>query len=83
MARENGTRLIAENRRARRDYELLERVEAGLVLSGTEVKSARDFIRVVASTSSQSGEPYWIQFKDGRKIKSADFLEAELVKLER
>ena len=42
MARENGTRLIAENRRARRDYELLERVEAGLVLSGTEVKSARD-----------------------------------------
>ena len=42
MARENGTRLIAENRRARRDYELLERVEAGVVLSGTEVKSARD-----------------------------------------
>src|SRR4029079_18266122 len=28
-----------------------------------EMKSARDFIRVVASTSSQSGEPYWIQFK--------------------
>ena len=42
MARENGTRLIAENRRARRDYELLERVEAGVVLTGTEVKSARD-----------------------------------------
>ena len=42
MARENGTKLIAENRRARRDYELLERVEAGVVLSGTEVKSARD-----------------------------------------
>jgi len=42
MARENGTRLIADNRRARRDCELLERVEAGLVLSGTEVKSARD-----------------------------------------
>ena len=32
---------IAENRRARRDYELLERHEAGLVLTGTEVKSAR------------------------------------------
>ena len=42
MARENGTKLIADNRRARRDYELLERVEAGVVLSGTEVKSARD-----------------------------------------
>ena len=36
-----GTRLIAENRRARFDYELLERLEAGLVLSGTEVKAAR------------------------------------------
>jgi SsrA-binding protein len=36
------TKLIAENRRARRDYEFLERVEAGVVLSGTEVKSARD-----------------------------------------
>jgi len=36
-----GTKLIAENRRARYDYELLERLEAGLVLSGTEVKAAR------------------------------------------
>jgi SsrA-binding protein len=33
---------IAENRRARHDYHLLERVEAGLVLTGTEVKSLRD-----------------------------------------
>ena len=32
---------IAENRRARHDYQLLERVEAGLVLTGTEVKSLR------------------------------------------
>ena len=37
-----GEKLIAENRRARRDYELIERVEAGLVLTGSEVKSARD-----------------------------------------
>jgi SsrA-binding protein len=35
------TKLIAENRRARRDYELLERVEAGIQLTGSEVKSAR------------------------------------------
>jgi SsrA-binding protein len=34
-------KLIAENRRARHDYQLLERVEAGLVLTGTEVKSLR------------------------------------------
>ena len=34
-------KLIADNRRARHDYNLLERVEAGLVLSGSEVKSLR------------------------------------------
>jgi SsrA-binding protein len=37
-----GEKLIADNRRARHDYELLDRFEAGLVLTGTEVKSLRD-----------------------------------------
>ena len=35
-------KLIADNRRARHDYNLLDRVEAGLVLTGTEVKSLRE-----------------------------------------
>jgi SsrA-binding protein len=34
-------KLITDNRRARHDYHLLDRVEAGLVLTGTEVKSLR------------------------------------------
>lgn len=42
MADGKGTKTIADNRRARHDYELLERVEAGLALTGTEVKSLRD-----------------------------------------
>jgi SsrA-binding protein len=37
----SGEKLIVDNRRARHDYELLERFEAGLVLTGTEVKSLR------------------------------------------
>jgi SsrA-binding protein len=38
----NGTlKLIAENRKARHDYHLVERHEAGLELTGTEVKSLR------------------------------------------
>ena len=37
-----GTKLIAENRRARHEYHLLDRYEAGLALTGTEVKSLRD-----------------------------------------
>ncbi|WP_334143450.1 SsrA-binding protein SmpB [Rhabdothermincola sp.] len=37
-----GTKLIATNRQARRDYDILDRVEAGLVLRGSEVKSLRE-----------------------------------------
>jgi SsrA-binding protein len=37
-----GTKLISDNRRARHDYHLLERFEAGLVLTGTEVKALRE-----------------------------------------
>jgi SsrA-binding protein len=36
-----GTKLIASNRRARHDYEVLDVVEAGVVLTGSEVKSLR------------------------------------------
>src|SRR5437763_8746928 len=41
MARD-GEKLIADNRRARHDYHLLDRYEAGLQLTGTEVKWLRD-----------------------------------------
>src|SRR5918999_840743 len=37
----DGDRTIATNRRARHDYHILETIEAGLVLRGTEVKSLR------------------------------------------
>ena len=37
-----GTKLIADNRRARHDYHLSDRVEAGVVLAGTEVKALRE-----------------------------------------
>jgi SsrA-binding protein len=42
MARQPGTKTIAENRRARHEYDLLDRFEAGVALVGTEVKSLRD-----------------------------------------
>ena len=41
MAKASGEKLITENRQARHEYHLLERLEAGLVLTGTEVKSLR------------------------------------------
>lgn len=41
MPREKGRTMVAQNRKARHDYHLHETYEAGLVLTGTEVKSLR------------------------------------------
>ncbi|MDF3292958.1 MULTISPECIES: SsrA-binding protein SmpB [Streptomyces] len=41
MAKETGRKLIAQNKKARHDYHILDTYEAGLVLTGTEVKSLR------------------------------------------
>jgi SsrA-binding protein len=38
---DQGTKVIARNRRARHDYDIQDVLEAGLVLTGTEVKSLR------------------------------------------
>lgn len=38
----NGDRVVATNRRARHDYEILETLECGIVLTGSEVKSLRE-----------------------------------------
>jgi SsrA-binding protein len=41
MAKEQGRKLVAQNRKARHDYHIEDTYEAGLVLTGTEVKSLR------------------------------------------
>ncbi len=41
MVKEQGRKVIAQNRKAWRDYRIDDTFEAGLVLSGTEVKSLR------------------------------------------
>lgn len=41
MPRDSGRLLVARNRRARHDYAISDTYEAGLVLTGTEVKSLR------------------------------------------
>jgi len=38
----SGIKIVARNRKARHEYELLEKVETGIVLTGTEVKSLRN-----------------------------------------
>ncbi|GIF78438.1 SsrA-binding protein SmpB [Asanoa siamensis] len=41
MPREKGRKVVASNRRARHDYAILDTYEAGMALTGTEVKSLR------------------------------------------
>jgi SsrA-binding protein len=60
MVEEAGSTLVAQNRRARHDYFIEETVEAGLVLTGTEVKSLRQGRAsiVEAYGGDQAGELY-------------------------
>lgn len=39
---QDGRKIVASNRKARHEYEILETFEAGMVLKGPEVKSIRD-----------------------------------------
>ncbi len=41
MPREQGRKVVASNRKARHDYTILDTYEAGMALTGTEVKSLR------------------------------------------
>jgi SsrA-binding protein len=41
-AQPSGDKTVASNRRARHDYDILETIECGVVLQGSEVKSLRD-----------------------------------------
>jgi SsrA-binding protein len=65
MTRESdpAEKLIAQNRRARHDYFILETVEAGLVLAGTEVKSLRQGGASIAEAYAtvENGEAWVVQ----------------------
>lgn len=56
----DGRKVVAENRKARRDYEIEETFEAGVALVGTEVKSLRTGKANIAESyaSDKQGELY-------------------------
>jgi SsrA-binding protein len=61
MAKPTGTKQIVENRRARHDYQLLDRFEAGIVLSGTEVKSLREGrVTLAQAYADVRGNEVWL-----------------------
>ncbi|KAA0235512.1 SsrA-binding protein SmpB [bacterium] len=53
---------IAQNRRARHDYDILERFEAGIVLTGTEIKSVREHrVQLVGAYARIRDDEAWLQ----------------------
>ena len=55
------TGTVAENRRARFDYEILDTLEAGIMLTGTEVKSLRTGkAQITESYASPEGGELWL-----------------------
>src|SRR6476620_124966 len=58
----DGTTTIAANRRARHEYAVLETVEAGLVLQGSEVKSLRlGQVQLADAYARMSGDELWLE----------------------
>ncbi len=56
-----GPRAVAQNRRARHDYDILDTFEAGIVLVGSEVKSVRDGrIQLRDSYARVQGGEVWL-----------------------
>jgi SsrA-binding protein len=62
MSEKSGGKLIAENRRARFDYHLEEKFEAGLALTGSEVKSLRQGKANIAESyaAAEGREITWV-----------------------
>jgi SsrA-binding protein len=55
-------KIVASNRKARHNYEILERLEAGLVLTGSEVKSLREGRSSLAEAYARvSGGEAWLE----------------------
>ncbi len=55
------TGVVADNRRARYDYEILDTLEAGIMLTGTEVKSLRTGkAQITESYASPEGGELWL-----------------------
>jgi SsrA-binding protein len=53
---------IAQNRRARHDYEFLAKFEAGIALSGSEVKAVREHkVQLQGSYARIKGGEVWLQ----------------------
>ncbi|MBC7359129.1 MAG: SsrA-binding protein SmpB [Desulfacinum sp.] len=57
----DGIKIVCQNKKARHDFEIVETVEAGMVLQGTEVKSLREGrANLKDSYAKIKGEEIWL-----------------------
>ena len=62
MAREQGRKVVASNRKARHDYLIEDTFEAGIVLMGTEVKSLRmGRASLIDGYATFRGDELWLE----------------------
>jgi SsrA-binding protein len=60
-AEESRNKVVATNRQARRDYEILDTVEVGIVLRGSEVKALREAkVQLADSYGKVRGHEMWL-----------------------
>jgi len=72
MAKTEGIKILTDNRKARHEYALLDRFEAGMVLTGPEVKSARNGkIQLVDGYASVKNNEVWLH-----KVHISPYFEA-------
>ena len=82
--------VVAQNKQARfirngSDYSAADAADflrRKLEAYGDRVKTVHDFIDQIGTKSSTSGQIYKVRLADGKEIPSADFLRAELARIE-
>ncbi len=72
------SKMIARNRRARHDYEILDELECGIVLRGSEVKSLRDGkVSLEEAYAKVSGNELWLLGCDIAEYPQANLMNHE------
>ena len=72
---------IALNRRARFDYEILERFEAGIVLTGSEIKSVREHrVQLQGAYARMRDGELWLQDVHIAQYKNAGYANHDPVR---
>lgn len=75
--------VFIRNRREHDCREAADHMRSKWKWKRNEIRTARDFIRLAATGSTVSGEPYFIRWASGKQRESAAYLTEQLERLER